>query len=69
MCSGPAPGLAEQLDDPPQRGADLPGHIGLIVALLVAAGLAGQHDPAAGTIDRDAVRKAARFSTIRPVAR
>ena len=59
MCSGPALGLAEQLDDPVQGGADLCGHIGLIVALLVAAGLAGQHDPSAGTIDRYAVGKAA----------
>src|SRR5258707_2513253 len=34
-------GLAEQLDDPLQRGAGLGGHVWLIVALLVTAGLAG----------------------------
>ena len=61
MCCGPRPGLAEQLDDPPQRHRDLTRHVRLIIALLVAAGLAGQHDPFAGTIDRDAVRKAAGF--------
>ena len=53
--------IRQQLDDPPQRDGDLTGHIGLIVALLVAAGLAGQHHPFAGTIDFDAVRKAARL--------
>src|SRR5580700_2685703 len=56
---GAGAGLAKQLHDPPQGVADLPAHIRLIFALLVAAGLAGQHDPAAGTIDLDAVRKAA----------
>ena len=58
---GARPGLTEQLDDTPQRHRDLACHIGLIVALLVAPGLAGKHDPLAGTIDRDAVRKAAGF--------
>src|SRR5882672_6637262 len=58
---GAGAGLGQQLDDPPQRDGDLTGHIGLIVALLVAAGLAGQHYPFAGTIDFDAVRKAARL--------
>jgi hypothetical protein len=51
---GTGPGLREQFDDPSQRDSDLSGHIGLIFTLL-AAGLAGQHDPSAGTIDRDAV--------------
>src|SRR5882672_8324173 len=58
---GAGAGLGQQLDDPPQRDGDLTGHIGLIIALLVAAGLAGQHYPFAGTIDFDAVRKAARL--------
>ena len=52
---GAGAGLGEQLHDPLQRAADLGGHVGLIVALLVAAGLAGQHDPFAGTVDLDAV--------------
>jgi hypothetical protein len=54
-------GLAEQLDDAFQRGADLPHHVGLIVTFFVAAGLAGEHDPFAGTVDHDAMGKAARF--------
>ena len=58
---GPRAGLAEQLDDPLQRDADLGCHIRLIVALLVAAGLAREHDPFAGTVNLDAVRKAAGF--------
>jgi hypothetical protein len=58
---GTGAGLAEQLDDAFQRGAHLPGHVGLILALLIAAGLAGKHDPFAGAIDHDAVRKAAGF--------
>src|SRR3954454_5066567 len=53
------PGLAKQLDDPLQRGSYLGGHVGRIVALLVAAGLARQHDPFAGTVNFDAVREAA----------
>src|ERR1700687_3346130 len=36
------PGLRQELDDPSQRNGDLRGHIGLILALLVASGLAGQ---------------------------
>jgi len=56
---GPGPGFTEQLDDPSQRDADLSGQIGLILALLVASGLAREDDPSAGAIDRDAVRKAA----------
>src|ERR1700738_1122235 len=56
---GPGPGLSEQLDDPSQRRPHLPRHNGLLVALPVAAGLAGKDDPSARTIDRDAVRKAA----------
>src|SRR5258707_11441826 len=59
-------GLAQQLDDPAQGYSNLSCHIGLIFALLVAAGLAGQDDPAAGTIDLYAVRKAAR---LRPFGR
>ena len=59
MCSGPAPASPSSLMILRSAIADLPGHVGLIVALLVAAGLAGKHDPSAGTIDRDAVRKAA----------
>src|ERR1700731_2082537 len=58
---GPGAGLRKQLDDPAQRRSDLPGHVGLIVTLLVTAGLAGKHDPSAGAIERDAVRKAARL--------
>ena len=66
MCSGPAPASANSLMIRRKRDADLGGHVGRIFALLVAAGLAGQHDPAAGTVDRDAVRKAAR---LRPFGR
>src|SRR5712671_633147 len=51
--------LSQQLDDPFQGRADLGGHVGLILPLLVATGLAGQHDPFAGTVDLDAVRKTA----------
>src|SRR5439155_18587618 len=58
---GTGAGLRKQLDDPAQRRSDLAGHIGLIVTLLVAAGLAGEYDPSASTIERDAVRKAARL--------
>ena len=58
---GTGAGLRQQLDDPAQRDPDLRGHVGLVFALLVAAGLARQHDPSAGTIDLDAVRKAARL--------
>src|SRR5882724_2582190 len=58
---GTGAGLSKQLDDPLQRGADLGGHIRLVVALFVTAGLSGQHDPFAGTVDFDAVRKAAGF--------
>src|SRR5713226_8943489 len=36
--------LRQQLDDPSQRLPDLPGHIGLIFALVVASGLAGKDD-------------------------
>jgi hypothetical protein len=56
---GTGPGLYKQLDDPSQGHPDLSGHIGLIFAFLVASGLAGKDDPSAGTIDCDAVRKAA----------
>jgi len=49
------PGLREQFDDPPQRNCDLPGYIGLIFTLVVAAGLTGKHDPLAGTIDHNAM--------------
>jgi hypothetical protein len=58
---GTGPGLREQPDDPSQRHSNLPGHIGLVLPLLVATGLASEHDPSAGTIDCNAVRKAARF--------
>src|ERR1700682_2773188 len=58
---GSGPGFTEQLDDPSQRDADLSSQIGLIFALLVAAGLPGEDDPSAGAIDRYAVRKAAWF--------
>jgi len=58
---GTGAGLRKQLDDPAQRRPHLARHIGLIVPLLIAAGLAGKHDPSAGTIERDAVRKAARL--------
>jgi hypothetical protein len=61
MCSGPAPASASSFDDPSQGHPDLPGHIGLIFPLLVASGLAGKDDPSAGTIERDAVREAARL--------
>src|ERR1700675_730089 len=46
---GTGASLREQLDDPAKRDPALPGQVGLIFALLVAAGLAGKHDPAAGT--------------------
>ena len=58
---GAGAGLAEQLDDAFQRGADLPGHVALILARLIAAGLARKHDPFAGAVDHNAVGKAARF--------
>jgi hypothetical protein len=58
---GAGAGLAEQLDDPLQRLSNLGGKVRRVVALLVAAGLAGQHHPFAGSIDHDTVRKAARF--------
>src|SRR5439155_25535300 len=41
----PGASFSKELDDALQRGADLGGHVRGIVALLVAAGLAGQHDP------------------------
>ena len=52
---GSRAGFPKQLDDPLQRRADLPGHIGGIVALLAAAGLAGEHDPFAWAVDLDAM--------------
>jgi hypothetical protein len=58
---GTGAGLRKQLDDLVQRRPHLARHIGLIIPLPVAAGLAGQYDPSAGTIERDAVRKAARL--------
>ena len=61
MCSGSSAGFAKQLDDALQRRADLGGHVRGIIALLVAAGLAGQHDPFAGAVDLDTVREAAGF--------
>jgi hypothetical protein len=63
---GTGPRLGQQLDDPAQRCCDLPGHVWLIFPLLIAAGLAGKHDPSAGTIERDAVREGAR---LRPFGR
>src|SRR5689334_21626114 len=54
-------GFAQELDDPLQPASDLRGEIGRIVALLVAAGLAGQNNPFAGAVDHDTMRKAARF--------
>ena len=61
MCSGSRAGFSKQLDDALQRRADLGGHVRGIIALLVAAGLAGQHDPFAGAVDLDTVREAAGF--------
>src|ERR1700676_723520 len=58
---GTSASLRQQFDNSSQRRPDLTGHVRLIFALLVAARLAGQHDPASGAIDRDAVRKAARL--------
>jgi hypothetical protein len=55
------PGLRKQLDDPLQRDRHLRRQIGLILALFVAAGLAGKHDPSASTIDLEAMRKTARL--------
>src|SRR6185437_5374981 len=48
-------GLAEQLHDPLERGCDLRRQVGGIVALLIAAGLARQHNPAAGAAQFDAM--------------
>jgi hypothetical protein len=59
---GACPRLREQLDDPPQRHADLRCHIaGRIFALVIASGLACKHDPSSGTIEHNAVGEAARF--------
>ena len=49
------PGIGQQLHDPLQRRANLGAHVGRIVALLVTAGLAGQHDPSARPVDLDAM--------------
>src|SRR5260370_5203508 len=51
--------LREQLDDSPQRDRDLPGHVGPIFTLLVAAGLAGQHSPSPWPIYPDTARETA----------
>src|SRR6478736_4605512 len=59
-------GLSQQLDDPFQGRPNLGGHVRMIIPLLVAAGLAGQHDPSSGAIDFDAVGKPAGF---RPISR
>src|ERR1700730_18361913 len=61
MFSGPGPAPPQQLEDPPECYAALRRHVGQIVALLVAAGLSRQHDPSAGSVEFDAMRKPARF--------
>src|SRR6185437_8262739 len=58
---GTGAGLGKQLDDPTQGNPHLCGHVRLVIPLLIAPGLAGEHDPSAGTIDRDTVREAARL--------
>jgi hypothetical protein len=52
---GPGTGLRQQLDDALQRTSYLRRKVGCIVALLIAAGLAGQHHPFAGTINHHAM--------------
>ena len=57
----PGTNLRKQLDDALERSRDLCSERWRIVALLVAAGLACQHDPSARTTEFDTVGKAARF--------
>jgi hypothetical protein len=54
-------GFGQERDDLSQRDGDLSGQVGWILALVATCGLAGKHDPPAGTLERDAVRKASRF--------
>src|SRR5260370_14931384 len=58
---GTGAGLAQQLDDPAQGYSNLYCHIGLTFALLAAACLADQDDPAPGTTDLYSLRTAGRL--------
>ncbi len=61
MCSGPAPASARSLMIRFSAVATWARHVRRVIAGLVAAGLPGQHDPAARPLRHHAMRKAARF--------
>src|SRR4051794_19038428 len=56
---GPGARLLEKPDDPAQCVADLSRHVGRVFTLFISTGLARKHDPSAGRVDNDTVRKAA----------